>query len=124
MKTHINKKPYQCIQCLKTFSDDSDLITHMSTQCRQADKDFSSLTTILDNQSQPIYECSQHDKGFSDNCDLTGFLNKGTEEKTYQCKHTGKKPYQCRQCEKDISNLTTILDKGSHSEIINFKGIE
>ena len=67
--THTDKELYQCIQCDMYFSENSELLIHMSTQCKQSEKDFSNHTTILDNQSQPIYECSKPDNGFSDNCD-------------------------------------------------------
>ncbi|CAL8390213.1 unnamed protein product [Boreogadus saida] len=85
MRTHTDKKPYGCDQCMKRFSLKGELKTHMRTHT-----------------GEKPYRCDQCKKCFTKRSNL----------KTHMMTHTGEKPYKCDQCVKcftERSNLKTHM---------------
>nr|XP_055106767.1 zinc finger protein 30 homolog [Symphalangus syndactylus] len=128
-RTHTNEKPYECLECRKTFRQSAHLIRHQRLhtcekpyKCKQCWKAFASVSDF--NRHRKIHtgerlnECKKCGKVFNNYPTLTQHQIIHTSVKPYECKecgktftwlsnlkkhqriHTGDKPYECKDCKK------------------------
>ncbi|CAL8390222.1 unnamed protein product [Boreogadus saida] len=137
MRTHTDKKPYGCDQCMKRFSLKGKLKTHMRTHtdkkpygCDQCMKRFSLIgklkTHMRTHTGEKPYRCDQCKKSFGRKGHLKMHIRTHTGKKPYKCDqcvkcftersnlkthmrtHTGEKPYSCDQCTMRFAESTTL----------------
>ena len=114
MRRYSEEKPYMCNQCDMSFSQNSNLITHIRThagdkpyQCAEFQNHMRIHTGTMQDQ------CSNCGKTFS--CPYS--IN-------YLQTHTGKKSHLCSNCEKYFSVIQPALHMQNQDEPITFKGIK
>ncbi|CAL8390219.1 unnamed protein product [Boreogadus saida] len=137
MRTHTDKKPYGCDQCMKRFSLKGKLKTHMRThtgekpyKCDQCTMCFAACSTlkihIRTHTGEKPYKCDQCVKCFTERSNLKNHIRTHTGEKPYKCDqcvkcftarsnlknhirtHTGEKPYSCDQCTMRFAACSTL----------------
>ncbi|KAM6472238.1 zinc finger protein 202-like isoform 2-T2 [Liasis olivaceus] len=130
-RVYTGEKRYKCLECGKSFSISSYLISHRRIhtgekpyKCRECGKSFRVSATLTRHQiihtEEKPYKCMECGKNFSDSSTLTSHKRIHTGEKPYKCLecgrsfsqsghltahkriHTGEKPYQCRECGKSF----------------------
>uniref|UniRef100_A0A8C3FAA9 Uncharacterized protein n=1 Tax=Chrysemys picta bellii TaxID=8478 RepID=A0A8C3FAA9_CHRPI len=84
-RTHTGENPYKCLQCWKSFTESSTLIRHQSTH-----------------KEEKPYKCLDCGKSFSQSSHLI----------THERIHTGEKPYKCLDCGKSYSQRTGLIKHG------------
>ncbi|CAI5789415.1 zinc finger protein OZF-like [Podarcis lilfordi] len=106
----LEKKSYQCLECVKSFSRKFNLTVHERIhtgekpyQCLECGQSFGQKTSLIGHQrihtGEKPYQCLECGQSFTQKKDLT----------SHQRIHTGEKPYQCLECEKSFNrkfNLT------------------
>lgn len=105
----INKKPYRCIQCDRTFSRIQYLKRHVGSH---AEKYYKCLTCnkVLNTASNLNYHKRKHsgEKPFQCPICQRGFVERSTL-KAHSRIHTGEKPYKCFECHKEFSQRTNLI---------------
>ncbi|KAK3541229.1 hypothetical protein QTP86_016802 [Hemibagrus guttatus] len=133
----IQKKVFQCSECEKSFSHQSNFQIHTRVhtgekpyQCSECGKSFTQQNNLQSHQhihtGEKPYRCSQCGKSFNREDNLRIHRRIHTGEKPYCCGvctksfahrsalqihhrvHTGEKPYQCPQCAKSFTQLTHL----------------
>ncbi|XP_062304671.1 zinc finger protein 135-like isoform X2 [Osmerus eperlanus] len=136
--SHAGEKPYQCLECNKTFRWKSHFLAHMRThtgekpyQCLECKKSFSMKGTLLIHMTihtgEKPYQCPHCGKRFVQKSSLVLHMKRHTGEKPYQCPHcskrffhecklvlhmrthTGEKPFQCEECNNTFSRKDTLV---------------
>ncbi|XP_056444425.1 LOW QUALITY PROTEIN: zinc finger protein 91-like [Gadus chalcogrammus] len=137
MRTHNDKKPYRCYQCMKRFSLKGCLNRHMMThegvkpyKCDQCTMCFAECyklkTHMRTHTGEKPYSCDQCTMRFAESYSLKIHIRTHTGEKPYKCDqcvkrfaersslnlhmrtHTGEKPYRCDQCKKSFGRISSL----------------
>ncbi|CAL8284638.1 unnamed protein product [Gadus morhua 'NCC'] len=137
MRTHNDKKPYRCYQCMKRFSLKGTLKLHMRNhtgekpyKCDQCTKRFAECyklkTHMRTHTGEKPYSCDQCTMRFAESYNLKIHIRTHTGEKPYKCDqcvkrfaersslnlhmrtHTGEKPYRCDQCKKSFGRISSL----------------
>ena len=72
-QNHSRMEPYLCNYCEYNFSNNSDLVIHLSTH-----------------NGDNLYQCSQCDIGFTQNSYMESHIRTHTKENLYKCSHCEK----------------------------------
>ncbi|XP_045041291.1 zinc finger protein 599 isoform X1 [Desmodus rotundus] len=132
-------KPYECINCRKTFSFTSDLMQHQQVhtgeqpfECKECGTTFcnsSALGRHMKNHTEEKpYECNKCGKAFTTQSNLIKHRKTHTGEKPFVCKdcgkafcyrfnlsqhmqiHTGVRPYECSECGKAFCRKSHLTE--------------
>ena len=109
-ETHSLKKPYQCDQCQKGFTERKNLFRHLRThggkkpyECDQCHKTFTERKNLFRHErthsGERPFKCDQCDKTFTQKHLLTIHIRT----------HSGDNPYQCDQCHKGFTQKKNLL---------------
>ncbi|XP_059615498.1 zinc finger protein 91-like [Phlebotomus argentipes] len=127
MRTHLNEFPYRCLDCMKLFRLDRDLMDHMKDheenkvtkfRCDKCGKYFATNSNVHRHMRRYCkkYQCEFCDKVFSSAPSLKQHKSTHTDELPFKCDecgqgfprpegarvhmrvHTNDRPYGCRIC--------------------------
>ncbi|KAG6924155.1 zinc finger protein 501-like, partial [Chelydra serpentina] len=132
-----DEKPYKCLDCGKSFSVRTNLITHWKNhtgekpyKCLECGKSFRQSSHLITHQrlhtGERPYKCLECGKSFNVRSALIAHQRTHTGEKPYKCLdcgksfnvrsavirhqriHTGEKPYKCLDCGKSVNNSSGL----------------
>ncbi|XP_061476943.1 zinc finger protein 157-like isoform X2 [Rhineura floridana] len=114
-RTDNGEKPYQCLECGKSFSWKKSFNAHQRIhngeklyQCSECGMSFTWKKSLTSHErihtGKKLYQCPECGKSF----------DKRTNFHNHQRIHTGEKPYQCLECGKRFSQSTNLT---SHQRI-------
>ncbi|CAM5158090.1 unnamed protein product [Eretmochelys imbricata] len=132
-----DEKPYKCLDCGKSFSVRTNLITHWKNhtgekpyKCLDCGKSFRQSSHLITHQrlhtGERPYKCLECGKSFNVRSALIAHQRTHTGEKPYKCLdcgksfnvrsavirhqriHTGEKPYKCLDCGKSFSQSSSL----------------
>uniref|UniRef100_A0A8C8RVX6 Uncharacterized protein n=1 Tax=Pelusios castaneus TaxID=367368 RepID=A0A8C8RVX6_9SAUR len=112
-RNHKEKKSYECLECGKSFSRRSDLISHgpMHTgerpyKCSDCGKSYKHSSNLITHRrlhmGERPYKCLHCDKSFTCSSNLI----------SHQRLHTGERPYKCLDCGKSFSQRSALINHG------------
>jgi uncharacterized Zn-finger protein len=104
-------RPFQCIQCEKSFKRISHLRDHEKVhtgerpyKCTECDKAFTQSGHLRRHEKthtgEKSFKCDHCDKAFAESWDL----------KIHERTHSGERPFQCGQCEKAFKRISHLRD--------------
>ncbi|XP_077186157.1 uncharacterized protein LOC143833816 [Paroedura picta] len=127
------EKPYVCMECGKSFSQSTTLISHKRIhtgerlfKCSEGSAGFIQHSAPGAHMGEKPFRCSECGKGFCQSSQLVRHRRTHTAERPYSCSdcskrfghksslnkheriHTGEKPYTCRECGKSFCQSTHL----------------
>ncbi|XP_075434196.1 uncharacterized protein LOC142471268 isoform X2 [Ascaphus truei] len=108
-RTHTTEMLYNCSECQKCFTSNSDLVKHLKIHrgellsCSDCGKHFSYNSALVTHQrvhtGEKPFVCSECGKCFTQNAHLVA----------HQRIHTGEKPFVCPECGKCFSHISNLF---------------